>query len=140
MIKDAALMGATLLCSIAISFGAATYLLNNELLCAVALITLYFFGGLWAPGGRIGTKTHASWIGISIEFFGAILFLYRLSLSNGKSVNLGADMCNGSRAAVSDVSNPPEAKTAGRKEDVDLALWVLVHYHFASKQLGVSSR
>jgi hypothetical protein len=74
MNKDAALMGTTLLCSIAISFSAATYLLNNKLLYAVALIALYFFGGLWAPGGKIGTKTHALWIGISIGFFGAVLF------------------------------------------------------------------
>jgi hypothetical protein len=74
MTKQAAVTGATLLCSIAISFGAATQLLHNKLLYAVALITVYFFGGLWAPRGRIGTKTHALWIGISLGFFGAVLF------------------------------------------------------------------
>ena len=74
MTKDAALIGATLLCSIAISFGAATYILNNTLVYAIALFSLYFFGGLWAPRGKIGTKTHASWIGISLGFFGAVLF------------------------------------------------------------------
>lgn len=73
MTKDAALIGATLLCSIAISFGAATFLLNNTLIYAIALIALYFFGGLWAPRGNVGTKTHASWIGISLGFFGAVL-------------------------------------------------------------------
>lgn len=76
MTKDAALIGATLLCSIAISFGAATYLLNNKLLYAVTSIALYFLGGLWAPRGKIATKTHALWIGISLGFFGAaLLFL-----------------------------------------------------------------
>lgn len=74
MTKDAALIGATLLCSIAISFSAATYLLNNTLIYAIALITLYFFGGLWTPTGKVGTKRHASWIGISLGFFGAVIF------------------------------------------------------------------
>ena len=74
MNKDSALMGTTLLCSIAISFGAATYLFNTELLYAVALIALYFLGGLWLPRGKIGTKKHALWIGISIGFFCAVLF------------------------------------------------------------------
>jgi len=74
MNKDAALIGATLLCSIAISFGTATYLLNNRLLYAIALIGLYFLGGLWVPRGNIGTTTHALWIGISLGFFGATLF------------------------------------------------------------------
>lgn len=74
MTKDAALIGATLLCSIAISFGASRYLLNNKLLYAIALIALYLFGGLWAPRGTIGTKTHPLWIGISLGFFGAVLF------------------------------------------------------------------
>jgi hypothetical protein len=63
-----------MLCSITISFGAATYLLNNRLLFAIALIGLYFFGGLWAPWGKIGAKTHALWIGISLGFFSAVFF------------------------------------------------------------------
>lgn len=74
MTRQAAMTGAALLCSIAISFGAATYLLHDKLLWAVALIAVYFFGGLWVPGGKIGTKTHALWIGISLGFLGAVLF------------------------------------------------------------------
>jgi hypothetical protein len=49
-------------------------LLNNRLLFAIALIGLYFFGGLWAPWGKIGAKTHALWIGISLGFFSAVFF------------------------------------------------------------------
>lgn len=74
MTKEAARIGATLLCSISISFGAATYLLNNTVLYAIALIALYFLGGFWAPRGKVGTKTHALWIGISLGFFGVALF------------------------------------------------------------------
>ena len=74
MTKDAVLTGAALLFSIAISFGVATYLLNNLMLFAIGLIALYYFGGFWAPRGKIGTKTHALWLGIGLGFFSAVLF------------------------------------------------------------------
>ena len=74
MAKDAVLIGAAMLFSIAISFCVATYLLNNVLLFAIALIALYFAGGFWAPIGKIGTKMHALWLGIGLGFFGAVLF------------------------------------------------------------------
>lgn len=73
MNKDAVLMVTTLLCSIAISFGGATYLLNKKLLYAVALIAFYLSGGLCVTGGKIGTKKHALLVGTGIGFFGAVL-------------------------------------------------------------------
>ncbi len=66
-------MGTILLCSAGISFGAITYLIDFRLLIAIAFVGLYFIGGLFLPRGKIGMKTHALWIGISIGSFIAVL-------------------------------------------------------------------
>lgn len=48
---------------------------QHMLLFAIAFLALYFLGGLWAPGGRMGTKKHALWIGTGIGLFAAVLFV-----------------------------------------------------------------
>ena len=73
MRKNAALLGLILLCSAGISFGAITYLIDYRLLYAIAFLALYFMGGLFLPTGKIGTKTHALWIGSSLGSFTAAL-------------------------------------------------------------------
>ncbi len=80
MRKELMLIGAVLVCAIAISFGLASYLLNTHLLPAVLLIGLYFLGGMWLPTGAVGTKLHASWLGISIGFFAAVLCFLPVAL------------------------------------------------------------
>ena len=72
--KDLTLIGTILLCSTAMSFAGATYLLNYRFLYAVFLMGLYFLGGVFLPPGDAGTKVRALWIGISICFFGSVLF------------------------------------------------------------------
>ncbi len=81
MRKDLAVICTILIASTALSFVCAGYLLNDSFALAVLVSAMYFLGGLFLPFGRVGMKVHASWIGISMGFFGAVLFFLPAAVS-----------------------------------------------------------